>query len=45
VEEKGKSRLHWKVIEERRAWQQAREGAYLLRTNLRVDSAAELWTK
>ena len=45
VEEKGKSRLHWKAIEERRAWQQAREGAYLLRTNLRVDSAAELWTK
>src|SRR3989475_10212822 len=29
----------------RRAWQEAREGAYLLRTNLQADSAAELWTK
>lgn len=45
VEQKGKLRLHWKAIEDRRTWQQAREGAYLLRTNLRADSAAELWTK
>jgi hypothetical protein len=45
VEEQGRLRLHWRAIEDRRTWQQAREGAYLLRTNLRADSAAELWTK
>src|SRR2546426_4853232 len=32
-------------MRDRRAWQEAREGAYLLRTNLQADSAAELWTK
>jgi hypothetical protein len=26
--------LRWNLIEERRAWREAREGAYLLRTNL-----------
>ncbi len=30
---------------ERRTWQETREGAYLLRTNLPAESAAELWTK
>jgi transposase len=45
VEEQGRLRLQWKAIENRRAWQRAREGAYLLRTNLQADSAAELWTK
>src|SRR3989442_11472184 len=38
-------RLHWQAMRDRRAWQEAREGAYLLRTNLQADSAAELWTK
>ena len=38
-------RLHWTLIEERRAWRDAREGAYLLRTNLEGQTAEELWTK
>ncbi len=45
MEEEGRWRLHWQRIEARRAWQEAREGAYLLRTNLAADSAAELWSK
>ena len=38
-------RLEWKLIEERRAWRDAREGAYLLRTNLKDERSAELWKK
>ena len=37
--------LNWKEIEERRAWREAREGAYLLRTNLEGVTVEELWTK
>jgi len=37
--------LTWKVIEERRAWREAREGAYLLRTNLEGATVEVLWTK
>jgi len=37
--------LQWKLIEERRAWRDAREGAYLLRTNLKEESPEELWKK
>jgi len=37
--------LQWKLIEERRAWRDAREGAYLLRTNLKGESPEELWKK
>ena len=37
--------LNCKEIEERRAWREAREGAYLLRTNLEGATAEELWTK
>src|SRR2546428_10923610 len=33
-EEDGHLRLHWTLIEDRRAWRDAREGAYLLRANL-----------
>jgi transposase len=44
-EESGALRLAWRLIEERRAWRDAREGAYLLRTNLEGQSAEELWTK
>jgi len=44
-DEDGRVRLHWKLIEERRAWRDAREGAYLLRTNLEGQTAEELWTK
>lgn len=45
IEDPGRLRLRWKAIEDRRAWQQAREGAYLLRSNVPAESAAELWTK
>jgi transposase len=38
-------RLQWKLIEERRAWRDAREGAYLLRTNLKEERTDELWKK
>ncbi len=38
-------RLDWQILPERRTWQETREGAYLLRTNLQAESAAELWTK
>ncbi|MCL4396257.1 MAG: hypothetical protein M1482_15900 [Chloroflexi bacterium] len=37
VQKNGRAELEWKLIEERRNWQQAREGAYLLRTNLPAD--------
>jgi len=37
--------LNWNLIEKRRAWCEAREGAYLLRTNLEGETAEELWTK
>ena len=38
-------RLFWKVKEDRQRWRESREGAYLLRTNLQVDTAEELWAK
>jgi len=38
-------RLVWGMKKERTAWRDLREGAYLLRTNLRADSAEELWSK
>src|SRR5216684_7041487 len=44
-EEDGHLRLHWTLIEDRRAWRDAREGAYLLRTNLQGQTVEELWTK
>lgn len=39
------ARLVWAMKPERRQWQETREGAYLLRTNLMGDSAAGLWQK
>ena len=44
-EEDGRVRLHWRLIEARRAWRDAREGAYLLCTNLEGQTTEELWTK
>lgn len=44
-DEDGQLRLHWRLIQERRAWRDAREGAYLLRTNLVGQTVGELWTK
>jgi transposase len=35
--------LEWKLIEDRADWQNAREGAYLLRTNLQANDAEQLW--
>jgi len=35
--------LHWKAIEGRQDWQRAREGAYLLRTNLPAEKPEILW--
>ena len=45
VEGEGRLRVEWHILPERHAWQEAREGAYLLRTNLQIESASDLWTK
>jgi transposase len=45
VEHEGTVQIQWQLLPERQAWQQAREGAYLLRTNLTGESAEELWKK
>lgn len=39
------ARLVWRQKPEQRQWREAREGAYLLRTNLKSESAADLWKK
>ena len=39
------ARLVWRQKPEQQQWLEAREGAYLLRTNLTADSAADLWKK
>ena len=38
-------RLSWQMKEDRKNWREAREGAYLLRTNLTAETAEELWSK
>ena len=38
-------RLFWQMKEDRKNWREAREGAYLLRTNLQAETAEELWSK
>lgn len=38
-------RLRWCMKEDRRVWRGLREGAYLLRTNLQVGTAEELWSR
>ena len=38
-------RLFWEIKEDRKSWRESREGAYLLRTNLKADTAEELWSK
>ncbi len=38
-------RLNWSYQGQRKDWQQLREGAYLLRTNLQAQRAEQLWTK
>ena len=38
-------RLFWEIKEDRKNWRESREGAYLLRTNLKAGTAEELWSK
>jgi len=38
-------RLFWQIKEERKNWRESREGAYLLRANLKAQTAEELWSK
>jgi transposase len=38
-------RLFWQIHGDRKTWRTAREGAYLLRTNLQADTAEQLWSK
>jgi transposase len=38
-------RVFWRIKQERQAWRESREGAYLLRTNLQADPAEQLWAK
>jgi transposase len=39
------ARLVWQIKEDRKNWRESREGAYLLRTNLKAETAEELWSK
>jgi transposase len=39
------ARFEWSVKPEQQKWREAREGAYMLRTNLTAESAGELWQK
>jgi len=38
-------RLSWQMKDDRKSWRESREGAYLLRTNIRAGTAEELWAK
>jgi transposase len=38
-------RVQWYMADEHRRWQELREGAYLLRTNIEGDNASDLWIK
>jgi transposase len=38
-------RLFWQMKEDHKRWRESREGAYLLRTNLKVETAEELWSQ
>jgi len=38
-------RLIWQMKEDRKHWRESREGAYLLRSNLKAETAEELWSK
>ena len=45
IQEGSALRVQWRMRPDRCAWQEAREGAYLLRAKLEAGSAQELWTK
>jgi len=38
-------RLTWEVKKDRQDWREQREGAYMLRTNVRADKAEDLWSR
>src|SRR6202161_514430 len=38
-------RLFWQIKEDRKNWRESREGAYLLRTNLKAETDEQLWSK
>jgi transposase len=38
-------RLFWQMKADRKNWRESREGAYLLRTNVRAETAQELWSQ
>jgi transposase len=44
-EESGTLRVEWSAKQGQQQWREAREGAYLLRTNLTAMTASELWEK
>jgi transposase len=44
-ERSGQLSLEWSAKQGQQQWREAREGAYLLRTNLTATTAAELWEK
>ena len=44
IEQNGRLQVQWQVRPQRRSWQQVREGAYLLRTNLAASDPQQLWT-
>jgi hypothetical protein len=43
VERGGTLRLEWQALPGRRSWRRARQGAYLLRTNLALGEPAQFW--
>jgi len=43
IEQSGSLELKWQVLPQRLAWREAREGAYLLRTNIAADNVEQLW--
>ena len=45
AEQGGQLRLDWQKLPDRDEWRQAREGAYLLRTNLTAATPSEFWNK
>ena len=44
IEQDAKLAVEWQVRPQRRTWQQVREGAYLLCTNLAASDPEQLWT-
>jgi transposase len=45
TEENGQLRVQWARKQAQQQWREAREGAYLLRTNLTAATASELWAQ